>query len=119
MQQPRAQALQPALQQCARFVAQRVAQAGGRAWIVGGPVRDLALGKTPHDLDMASGLLPDQVEPLFERTNAVGKAFGTVLVHARGVDVQLTTFRRERGYSDARRPDLVEYTQLLEEDARR
>jgi tRNA nucleotidyltransferase/poly(A) polymerase len=82
-------------------------------------VRDLALGRAPQDLDMASALLPAQVEGLFERTSAVGKAFGTVLVHVEGLDVQVTTFRRERGFSDARRPDLVEYAQTVEEDARR
>ena len=114
-----AQSLPAALHVSAVQIARRVASAGQRAWIVGGPVRDLALGRKPSDLDMASALLPDQIEALFERTNAVGKAFGTVLVHVGGIDVQLTTFRRERGFSDARRPDLVEYTDKVAEDARR
>ncbi len=119
MQQPRAQALPGLLLASAQHIARRVASAGQRAWIVGGPVRDLALEVEPMDLDMASALLPEEVEGLFERTSAVGKAFGTVLVHGDGIDVQLTTFRRERGFSDARRPDHVDYTERLEEDARR
>jgi len=109
----------PELLECARFIARRVASGGQRAWLVGGPVRDLALGRTPGDLDMASGLTPERIEALFERTTAVGKAFGTVVVHHEGRDVQLTTFRREQGFSDARRPDVVLYTERLEEDARR
>ncbi|HUR28473.1 MAG TPA: CCA tRNA nucleotidyltransferase, partial [Planctomycetota bacterium] len=119
MQPPSAQSMPAQLLACARFVAQRVAVRGKRAWLLGGPVRDLALGREPHDLDMASALTPEQIEALFDRTSAVGKAFGTVLVHHKGIDVQLTTFRRERGFSDARRPDLVEYTEELAEDARR
>ncbi len=119
MQQPRAQALPGLLLACAQHIAHRVASAGQRAWIVGGPVRDLALGAEPMDMDMASALTPEEVEGLFERTSAVGKAFGTVLVHGDGIDVQLTTFRRERGFSDARRPDHVDYGACLEEDARR
>lgn len=119
MQRPSAQALPAELLASARQVALRVATTGRRAWIVGGPVRDLARGVTPHDLDMASALPPDEVEALFQRTASVGKAFGTMLVHGEGVDVQLTTFRRERGFSDARRPDHVDYSEHLEEDARR
>src|SRR5262245_11793679 len=103
MHTPSAQSLPAALRDCAVQIAQRVASAGERAWVVGGPVRDLALGRTPTDLDMASALPPERIEALFERTNPVGKAFGTVLVHLGGVDAQLTTFRRERGHSDARR----------------
>jgi tRNA nucleotidyltransferase/poly(A) polymerase len=119
MGKPSAKTLPPALFEAACFVARGAAGAGARAWIVGGPVRDLVMGTTATDLDMASGLRPEEVERIFERTTAVGKAFGTVLVHSHGLDVQLTTFRRERGFSDARRPDLVEYSERLEEDARR
>lgn len=116
---PRARDLPQALRSTAVAISERVRSAGARAWIVGGPVRDLALGKAPMDLDMACALPPDRIEALFERTTAVGKAFGTVVIHGVGVDVQMTTFRRERGFSDARRPDRVDYTDRLEEDARR
>lgn len=116
---PRARDLPEALRTTAFWISERVRSAGARAWIVGGPVRDLVLGKAPMDLDMASALPPDRIEALFERTTAVGKAFGTVVIHGMAVDVQMTTFRRERGFSDARRPDLVDYTDRLEEDARR
>ena len=57
-------------------------------------------GKAPED-----HLSPEQIEQLFDRTFAVGKAFGTVVVHLSGHDVQVTTFRTEASYSDRRRPD--------------
>jgi len=103
----------------AREIAQRLAGAGHRGWIVGGAVRDLTLGLAPLDVDMASAAPPEEVERLFEHTTAVGKAFGTVLVRAHGREVQLTTFRSESGYSDARRPDEVRYGQSVEEDSER
>lgn len=103
----------------ARAIAERLAGAGQRGWIVGGAVRDLALEVVPEDVDMASGASPEQVEALFERTYSVGRAFGTVVVHLEGRDVQLTTFRSESGYSDRRRPDAVRFGASVEEDAAR
>jgi len=100
-------------------VAERLRGAGHRAWLVGGSVRDLALEIEPHDADLASAALPDEVEALFERTLEVGKRFVTILVHVQGIEVQVTTFRTEDGYSDGRRPDSVSYGTSLEEDAGR
>jgi tRNA nucleotidyltransferase/poly(A) polymerase len=103
----------------ARAIAERLAGGGRRAWVVGGAVRDLALGLVPEDVDMASAAPPEEVERLFQRTHAVGRAFGTVVVRSAGLDVQLTTFRSESGYSDQRRPDQVRWGADLEEDAAR
>ncbi len=103
----------------ARAVAGRLRAAGRRAWIVGGALRDLALELVPGDVDMASAAPPEEVERLFESSHAVGKAFGTVVVHLEGRDVQLTTFRTEQGYSDRRRPDRVAWGRSVEEDAAR
>jgi len=136
---PRVADLPPALGAAARGVAERLAGAGHRAWIVGGAVRDLVLGRVPGDIDMASAALPEEVERLFAWTLPVGKAFGTVLVrwpepareptheptHEHGREpegtlaVEVTTFRTETGYSDGRRPDRVEYGTTLEQDAAR
>lgn len=82
-------------------------------------MRDLALGKEPGDIDMASAATPEEVAGLFEHTVAVGAAFGTVLVRVEGREIQLTTFRSESGYSDARHPDQVRFGESLEEDAAR
>ncbi|MCZ6597902.1 MAG: CCA tRNA nucleotidyltransferase [Planctomycetota bacterium] len=111
--------LDPGLRAIALAVAEGLDGGGHGAWIVGGTVRDLALGLTPKDVDMATAATPEEIEALFDRTTPVGKAFGTVLVHVRGGDVQLTTFRSEGTYSDGRRPDEVRFCTSLEEDARR
>lgn len=107
------------LAEAARGVAGGLARHGFRGWIVGGAVRDLARGAAPADVDMVSDAHPDAVERAFERTIAVGKAFGTIVVPWGDREVQLTTFRSESGYADARRPDEVTYGTSVEEDATR
>ena len=100
-------------------MAARLQEIGRQAWIVGGAVRDLALGIPAQDVDLATDAHPSEVERLFERTAAVGKAFGTVIVLGGEREVQVTTFRTERGYSDARRPDEVTFGTSVAEDAAR
>jgi len=107
------------LRRAVRAIAERLRASGHRAWLVGGAVRDLLLGIEPHDADVCSAALPEEVEAAFERTHAVGRAFGTILVLVDDAEVQVTTFRSEEGYADARRPDRVRYGKSLEEDARR
>lgn len=119
MRRPSIRDLSPASARAAVRIAERLSERGQRAWIVGGAVRDLALGVTPKDVDLASAATPEEIERLFERTLAVGKAFGTVVVVIDGQELQVTTFRSERGFSDARRPDAVVYGATPEEDARR
>ena len=100
-------------------IARRAAAAGHRVWIVGGAVRDLVLGDPIKDIDLVSAALPDQIEALFDRTVPVGKAFGIVVVVEGGKEVELATFRKERGYSDQRRPDEIEFATEPAIDARR
>lgn len=109
--------LSPALLAAARATAERLAEHGYRAWIVGGTVRDLVRGEAPKDVDMASAATPEEVQRLFPRTVAVGKAFGTLIVVWEGVQIELTTYRSEAGYGDARRPNQVRYGKSVEEDA--
>lgn len=133
---PSAASLAPRLRFAAQCIARELRAAGHEAWIVGGAVRDLALGLEPGEVDVATDALPEEVEALFERTVAVGKAFGTILVrvpeeeHVRGgseaphdgateLAVEVTTFRAEGAYSDARRPEVVTYGASVQEDARR
>ncbi len=103
----------------ARSVAVVLGAAGHRAWLVGGAVRDLALEVEPQDVDLASAARPDEVEALFPATVPVGRAFGTVVVRSGALDLQVTTFRAEAGYDDARRPSHVHFAISLEEDAAR
>lgn len=111
------------LRDAARTIAGTLREAGHEAWIVGGAVRDLALGLVPGDVDLATEATPDRIEELFPGSLGVGRAFGTLIVPAHTpsgrVDVELTTFRRDGESSDARRPDRVDYGVSLEEDARR
>ena len=101
----------------------RLREAGFEAWVVGGAVRDLVLGKTPSDWDVASDALPEQVLELFERTIATGLQHGTVTAllgrGSKRTPVEITTFRGEGAYSDARRPDSVHFGVPLDEDLKR
>jgi tRNA nucleotidyltransferase/poly(A) polymerase len=107
------------LARAARSAARVLGAAGHRTWLVGGAVRDLALARLPEDADLASAARPEEVEALFPATHAVGRAFGTVVVPCEGLDLQITTFRADEDYDDARRPSRVHFAASLEEDARR
>ena len=102
-------------------VLERLEQAGHRAVLVGGCVRDGLLGLAPHDYDAATDALPEQVEAVFRNLRRVetGLKHGTVTLLAEGLPVEVTTFRREGAYSDHRRPDTVAFTPSLEEDLAR
>ena len=107
------------LLRAARDVAERLEREGHRAWLVGGVVRDLALGREPHDADLVTAAMPDEVEACFERTIAVGKAFGTIVVCIDDLRLEVTTFRTEGAYTDGRRPDAVSYGTTPADDATR
>lgn len=83
---------------------------GFQAYLVGGAVRDLLLGLTPHDWDLTTDALPETVETLFSETYPSGKIFGTITVCYQGHPVEITTMRRDLGYSDGRRPDQILFT---------
>lgn len=93
--------------------------AGFEAYLVGGAVRDLLLGKDPKDFDVATSADPLQVKELFSRTVDTGIQHGTVLVLQNGTGVEVTTFRTEGNYSDHRRPDAVQFVKSLDQDLER
>ncbi len=103
----------------ARGICRVLGRAGFEAWIVGGSVRDLVMGVSPHDWDIATSATPDKVISLFPRTIAVGVQFGVVIVRMHGLDFEVATFRADTGYSDGRRPDSVRFTDLREDVLRR
>jgi len=92
--------------------------AGHTAYLAGGCVRDSLLGRAPKDYDVATSARPEQVQALFARTEAVGAAFGVVLVLEQGQAVEVATFRDDGEYSDGRRPDEVRFS-TPERDAQR
>ncbi|HEY0190970.1 MAG TPA: hypothetical protein VGC42_07580 [Kofleriaceae bacterium] len=105
-----------------RTVCQTLSAAGHQAVAVGGAVRDAILGRVPGDWDIATSARPEQVMTLFRHTVPTGLAHGTVtVVTGRGEDshVEVTTFRGEGAYTDARRPDHVTFGVPLVEDLAR
>lgn len=96
----------------------RIREAGFEAFFAGGSVRDKLLGQQPKDYDIATGARPEEIENIFPKTIAIGKSFGVIGVVEEGFATEVATFRREQGYQDGRRPNLVEYCSR-EEDARR
>ncbi|HSQ58900.1 MAG TPA: HD domain-containing protein [Acidobacteriota bacterium] len=93
--------------------------AGHRAVLVGGCVRDLARGVDVGDWDVGTSAKPVQVQALFPRTVPTGLKHGTVTVLTEDRPVEVTTFRVESGYSDARHPDQVAFTDDLRADLER
>lgn len=104
-----------------RAVMARLDDAGYEAYLVGGCVRDLLLGKAPHDWDVCTDALPDQTRRVFcaFRTVDTGARHGTLTVLAEGLPVEVTTYRVDGTYSDHRRPDGVTFTRCLREDLAR
>jgi poly(A) polymerase len=113
-------------------------QRGFQAYLVGGCVRDLLLGREPKDYDVATDATPQQVMGIFPETYGVGVQFGVVLVPApvRAQDtdeadgasggnlskrhaVEVATFRSDMGYSDGRHPDEVRFSRDPREDVAR
>ncbi len=88
----------------------RLRERGGKAYLVGGTVRDVLLDRVGDaTLDVATSLSPEEVTARFPRVEPIGLPHGTVLVIEPGVRLESTTFRREAGYADARHPDRVEF----------
>src|SRR5574344_1757434 len=94
-------------------------QNGFSAYLVGGAVRDMIMGKEPHDYDVATDATPQEVMKLFRRVIPTGIDHGTVTVHFSGFEIETTTFRTEAGYSDGRHPDSINYAATIEEDLAR
>ena len=103
----------------ARSIVAQLRAAGHQAYLVGGCVRDLLLGRAPNDFDVATDARPDRVSELFERSEQVGAHFGVVLVRENTAQVEVATFRSDASYSDGRRPDAVRFETDPRQDAMR
>ncbi len=108
----------------ARSIVGRLRAAGHVAYLVGGCVRDLLLGREPKDFDVATSARPDDLLRLFPRAEKVGAHFGVVIVHDAGVhesgeSVEVATFRSDLGYSDGRHPEEVRFESDPRADALR
>ncbi len=112
----------------AREVAAVLRQAGHQAYFAGGCVRDLLLGVSAKDFDVATSATPDAVMALFPKTFSVGAHFGVVLVclqidglemEGEEITTEVATFRHDGAYSDGRRPDAVRFSTDAREDVLR
>jgi poly(A) polymerase len=77
----------------ARTVTRRLQDAGFKAFVVGGAVRDLMLGLKPKDFDIATDATPEAVKPLFRRAFIIGRRFRLVHVHVGNEVIEVSTFR--------------------------
>jgi poly(A) polymerase len=106
-------------------IIQTLRAAGHQAYFAGGCVRDLLLGKDPHDYDVATSATPDQIVALFftQKFASVGAHFGVILITQRIADLdiptEVATFRHDGAYSDGRRPDAVRFSTSPREDVLR
>ena len=99
----------------------RLEAAGFSAYAVGGCVRDALLGIEPHDYDLCTSASPEQLQQVFSDHKLVlaGTKHGTVGVITNGGVVEITTYRTEGSYSDARHPDWVAFVDKIEPDLAR
>jgi len=100
-------------------IVRKLQEAGYEAYFAGGCVRDVLLGRKPKDYDVATNARPDEVEALFPKTIAVGKAFGVIAVMNGKTLTEVATFRKDFGMFDGRRPETVKFCAAKEDAFRR
>lgn len=92
---------------------------GFQTVVAGGSVRDMLLGRTPKDIDLATSAPPEMVEATFDQTVPIGKEFGIISVHIDGHQYEVATFRKESGSERFRRPRHVTWSDLRTDASRR
>lgn len=95
--------------------------AGFEAYVVGGCVRNSLLGITPHDYDITTSAVPNEIKQVFSdyRVIETGIKHGTVTVLINAIPLEITTYRIDGDYTDHRRPDTISFTRSLEKDLAR
>lgn len=92
---------------------------GFQAFFVGGCVRDFLMNRTITDWDLTTDATPEEIQKVF-RNSFYGNRFGTVGIPLKdGYPLEITTFRTESGYLNARHPEKVEWGKSIEEDLSR
>ena len=105
------------------FVVRELEKHGFKAYVVGGCVRDLLLGREPEDWDVATEAAPEEIQKICPE-NFYENKFFTVTVRTKSDDpklkeIEVTTFRSDHKYTDRRRPGEVKYAKTIEEDLSR
>lgn len=86
-------------------------------YLIGGTSRDLLLGIDSADFDFVTDATPDQTRAFLPDANYRFAMYGSIKVNSLGVTCDVTTLRKETGYSDHRHPSKVEFITSLEEDS--
>lgn len=104
-----------------RFVFDVLENNGFECYAVGGCVRDMLLGLSPHDIDFTTNATPDEILTCFSgyKTFELGKKFGTISVLNDNEIYEITTYRIDGEYTDSRHPDKVEFSRNLKDDLSR
>ena len=102
-------------------IMQILIDAGFEAYVVGGCIRDSYLGKEPHDWDICTSALPEQIQECFRGYVVLetGLKHGTLTVLLHDNSYEVTTFRTDGEYTDHRHPDTVQFVGTLREDLKR
>ena len=100
-------------------IVKKLVRAGYIAYFAGGWVRDYVMKHPSADVDIATNAPPEVILDLFPRTILVGLAFGVVIVAVNGHQFEVSTFRKDIGYTDGRKPDKIELTDPQEDAKRR
>lgn len=102
-----------------QYVMQQLNINNQQSYLVGGCVRDMLLNKQPKDFDICTSALPDEVVKIFDKTIPTGLQHGTVTVLVDKLPIEVTTMRKDGVYKDNRHPEIVLFTDKLEEDVMR
>lgn len=105
--------------EAATEMVRRLRDEGFQAYLVGGCVRDLVMGREPKDYDIATDATPEQVVALYPESVTVGAQFGVVIVLHEAGNVEVATFRSDGRYADGRHPTEVRFAKTPQEDVRR
>ena len=108
-----------AKREAATEVVRRLRAEGFAAYLVGGCVRDMLMGRTPKDYDVSTGAHPHQVLKIFPNALTVGARFGVILVPHETGNIEIATFRSDGVYADGRHPSEVRYSETAQEDVQR
>ncbi|MBO5936471.1 MAG: HD domain-containing protein [Clostridia bacterium] len=105
----------------AQIIFQLLSNAGYECFLVGGCVRDMLMGKEPHDIDITTNALPEETKAVFSafHTLDIGIKHGTITVIIDGEPIEITTYRTESEYTDGRHPDRVTFTANIKDDLSR
>ncbi|MBK8396498.1 MAG: CCA tRNA nucleotidyltransferase [Leptospiraceae bacterium] len=101
------------------FISSKINEFGYESYIIGGSVRDLILGKNPHEYDIATSAHPEEIKKIFKRVIETGIQHGTVTILLGDNTYEVTTYRKDMDYTDGRRPDKIEFGASLSEDMKR